>query len=41
MHLGVGYLTDHFGLFSAFGVGIISLLLALVCINFHPKIYSV
>lgn len=37
MHLGVGYLTDHFGLFYAFGVGIISLVLALVCINFHPK----
>lgn len=40
MHMGVGYLTDQFGLFYAFGVGIISLLLALVCVNFHPKFYS-
>lgn len=40
MHMGVGYLTDQFGLFYAFGVGIISLLLALVCVNFHPKVYS-
>lgn len=41
MHLGVGYLTDHFGLFYAFGVGFISLLLSLACVNFHPKAYSV
>ena len=40
MHMGVGYLTDQFGLFYAFGVGIISLVLALVCVNFHPKVYS-
>jgi len=40
MHMGVGYLTDHFGLFYAFGVGIISLVLALVCVNVHPKVYS-
>ncbi len=40
MHLGVGYLTDHFGLFYAFGVGFISLVLSLVCVNFHPKISS-
>ena len=38
MHLGVGYLTDRFGLFYAFEVGLISLLLSLVCVNFHPKI---
>ncbi len=40
MHLGVGYLTDQFGLFYAFGVGFISLLLSLVCVNFHPKALS-
>lgn len=40
MHLGVGYLTDQFGLFYAFGVGILSLVLALVCINAHPKVHS-
>lgn len=40
MHLGVGYLTDHFGLFYAFGVGFISLLLSLICVNFHPKVLS-
>ena len=37
MHLGVGYLTDTLGLFYAFGVGIIALVLSLVCLNFHPK----
>lgn len=37
MHLGVGYLTDAFGLFYAFGVGIFALLLSLICLNFHPK----
>ncbi len=41
MHLGVGYLTDQFGLFYAFGVGFISLVLSLICINFHPKLSSV
>lgn len=40
MHMGVGYLTDQFGLFYAFGVGIISLLLAVICVNFHPRVYS-
>ena len=39
MHILVGYLTDQFGLFYAFGVGLISLLLALVCVQFHPKPY--
>ena len=38
MHLGVGYLRDHFGLFYAFGVGIISLILSLICVNYHPKV---
>ena len=37
MHLGVGYLTDAFGLFYAFGVGIFALLLSLICLNFHPQ----
>ena len=40
MHLGVGYLTDQFGLFYAFGVGFISLVLSLICVNFHPKPFS-
>ena len=38
MHVGVGYMTDTLGLFSAFGVGIILLLLSLICLNTHPKI---
>jgi FHS family glucose/mannose:H+ symporter-like MFS transporter len=38
MHIGVGYMTDTLGLFSAFGVGIILLLLSLICLNTHPKI---
>ncbi len=40
MHLGVGYLTDRFGLFYAFEVGLFSLALALICVNFHPKVVS-
>lgn len=40
MHLGVGMLTDRYGLFYAFGVGVVSLLLSLICVNFHPKIRS-
>lgn len=38
MHLGVGYLTDQFGLFYAFGVAVFALVLSLVCLNFHPVI---
>lgn len=38
MHIGVGYLTDAFGLFKAFGVGVILLIFSLVCLNYHPKI---
>lgn len=38
MHLGVGYLTDQFGLINAFGVGVLSIILSLLCINFHPKV---
>lgn len=38
MHLGVGYLTDQFGLINAFGVGVISIILSLLCINFHPRV---
>lgn len=41
MHLGVGYLTDQFGLFYAFEVGLISLVLSLICVNLHPKISKV
>ena len=40
MHLGVGYLTDQFGLFYAFEVGLFSLVLALICVNFHPKVIT-
>lgn len=38
MHMGVGYLTDIFGLLFAFGVGIVLLLVALLCLNFHPEV---
>jgi fucose permease len=38
MHVGVGYMTDVFGLFYAFGVAIILLLFSLICLNTHPKI---
>lgn len=38
MHIGVGYLSDAFGLFSAFGVGIVLLIGSIVCLNLHPKI---
>lgn len=37
MHIGVGYLTDHLGLFYAFGVGIFALVLSWICLNYHPK----
>ncbi|MBC7421288.1 MAG: MFS transporter [Bdellovibrio sp.] len=40
MHLGVGFLTDRYGLFYAFGVGLLSLVLSLICVNFHPKVSS-
>lgn len=40
MHLGVGYLTDHFGLFYAFGVGLFALVLSWICLNFHPQKYT-
>lgn len=38
MHLGVGYISDALGLFSAFGLGIILLLGSILCLNLHPKI---
>ena len=38
MHLGVGYLTDVYGLYYAFGVGIALLIGSLVCLNLHPKV---
>lgn len=37
MHIGVGFLTDQFGLFYAFGVGVVSLLLSLLCLNIYGK----
>jgi MFS transporter, FHS family, glucose/mannose:H+ symporter len=40
MHLGVGYLTDHLGLFYAFGVGLFALVLSWLCLNYHPKSYT-
>lgn len=38
MHVGVGYITDAFGLFYAFGIGIFLLALAIFCLNFHPPV---
>jgi fucose permease len=38
MHVGVGYITDAFGLFTAFGVGIILLLASLFGLNKHPDV---
>lgn len=38
MHVGVGYLTDVYGLYYAFGVGIALLIGSLVCLNLHPKV---
>jgi MFS family permease len=37
MHLGVGYMTDHFGLAFAFGVGILALVISIICLTFHPQ----
>lgn len=37
MHLGVGYMTDQFGLAFAFGVGILALVISILCLSFHPK----
>jgi fucose permease len=37
MHVGVGYITDAFGLFYAFTIGIFLLLVAIACLNLHPK----
>jgi len=37
MHLGVGYMTDHYGLAFAFGVGILALVISIVCLSFHPQ----
>ncbi len=38
MHVGVGYLSDAFGLFYAFGVGIVLLIGSILCLNLHPKL---
>lgn len=40
MHTGVGFLTDEYGLFYAFYVGVFLLLCSIVCLNFHPEIKS-
>ncbi len=40
MHVGVGFLTDKFGLLNAFGVGLIAILLTLICVNFHPRVLT-
>lgn len=37
MHVGVGYITDAFGLFYAFGIGIALLVIAIACLNLHPR----
>lgn len=38
MHMGVGYLTDIYGLFYAFGMGVVLLMGSIICLNCHPKI---
>ena len=38
MHIGVGYLTDAFGLLYAFGLGIVLLIGSILCLYLHPKI---
>lgn len=38
MHTGVGFLTDKYGLFEAFYVGIFLLLGSIICLNLHPKV---
>lgn len=40
MHLGVGVISDVFGLFTAFGLGILLLIGSIICLNMHPKISS-
>lgn len=40
MHVGVGYITDAFGLFAAFGVGILLLIASLIGLNKHPDVIS-
>lgn len=37
MHLGVGYMTDQYGLAFAFGVGILALVISIICLSFHPQ----
>ncbi|AZZ36509.1 hypothetical protein CIK05_06805 [Bdellovibrio sp. qaytius] len=37
MHLGVGYMTDHYGLAFAFGVGILALIISVLCLSLHPQ----
>lgn len=40
MHIGVGYLTDSFGLINAFNVGFIAILLTGLCLNLHPRLLA-
>lgn len=37
MHLGVGYMTDQYGLAFALGVGLLSLIISIICLSFHPQ----
>lgn len=38
MHIGVGYLTDAYGLLYAFGVGVALLIGSILCLYLHPKV---
>jgi MFS transporter, FHS family, glucose/mannose:H+ symporter len=40
MHIGVGYVTDTFSLFYAFGIGLVLLAGSLLCLNLHPELAS-
>lgn len=40
MHVGVGYLTDQWGLLQAYGFGALLLVAAFLCLNFHPPVQS-
>jgi fucose permease len=38
MHVGVGFVTDLWGLLPAYSLGIVFLICALFCLNFHPVV---
>lgn len=40
MHVGVGMVTDHWGLLPAYSLGIVFLFGALLCLNLHPEVKS-